>query len=162
MPVILSFSRIQQILAGIDVHSIIREIADGFVSYSQGRVVVPPVGEMIFEESRGDTHIKYGFIRGDAFFVIKIASGFYDNPGIGLPTTSGMMLLFSQKTGEPLCIMLDEGHLTQVRTAAAGAVVAQHFAPRHIRKAGIFGAGVQGRMQLEYLRHVRGVSEAMV
>jgi len=162
MPVILSFSQIQQILARIDIRSIIREIEDGFVAYSQGHVVVPPVGEMIFEEARGDTHIKYGFIRGDDFFVIKIASGFYDNAKIGLPTSSGMMLLFSQKTGEPLCIMLDEGCLTQVRTAAAGAVVAQHFAPRRIRRVGIFGAGMQGRMQLEYLRCVRDVREAIV
>jgi len=162
MTVILSISQIHQILARIDIHGIIREIAEGFVAYSCGRVVVPPVGEMIFEESRGDTHIKYGFIRGDDFFVIKIASGFYDNPRIGLPTSSGMMLLFSQKTGEPLCIMLDEGHLTQVRTAAAGAVVAQHFAPRRIRRVGILGAGMQGRMQLEYLKYVRDVQEAIV
>jgi len=162
MPVILNIPQIHEILGKLDVREIIRAIADGFVAYSQGRVVVPPVGEMIFEESRGDTHIKYGFIRGDDFFVIKIASGFYDNARIGLPTSSGMMLLFSQKSGEPLCIMLDEGHLTQVRTAAAGAVAARHFAPRRIRRAGIFGAGIQGRMQLEYLRHVRGVPEAIV
>jgi ornithine cyclodeaminase len=162
MPVIVNLSQIKEILSRIDAVDIIREIAAGFVAYSQDRVVVPPVGEMIFEEPRGDTHIKYGFIRGDDFFVIKIASGFYDNADLGLPTGSGMMLLFSQKTGEPLCIMLDEGYLTQIRTAAAGAVVAQHFAPRIIRRVGIFGAGTQGRMQLEYLKHVRDVNEAMV
>lgn len=162
MPVILSLSRINEILGRIDVREIIREIEDGFVAYSQGRVEVPPVGELIFDEPRGDVHIKYGYIHGDDYFVIKIASGFYDNARIGLPTGSGMMLLFSSKTGVPLCILLDEGHLTQIRTAAAGAVAARYFAPRQVRRAGIFGAGVQGRMQLEYLRYVRDVREAVV
>ena len=162
MPVILNLSQINEILDRIDVREIIREIEDGFVAYSQGQVEVPPVGELIFDEPRGDVHIKYGYIQRDDYFVIKIASGFYDNPRIGLPTGSGMMLLFSRKTGVPLCILLDEGHLTQVRTAAAGAVAARYFAPRQVRRVGIFGAGVQGRMQLEYLRYVRDVREAVV
>jgi len=117
---------------------------------------------LLFDEPRGDTHIKYGYIRGDDYYVIKIASGFYDNPRIGFPVTSGLMLLFSQKTGEPICVLLDEGYLTQVRTAAAGAVVAQYFAPARVRRVGIFGAGVQGRMQLEYLRYVRDVRDVIV
>jgi len=162
VPVILNLSQIKEILGGIDVREIIREIEDGFVAYSQGRVEVPPVGELIFDEPRGDVHIKYGYIHKDDYYVIKIASGFYDNSRVGLPTGSGMMLLFSQKTGVPLCILLDEGYLTQIRTAAAGAVAARYFAPRQVRRAGIFGAGVQGRLQLEYLRHVRDVREAVV
>jgi ornithine cyclodeaminase len=117
---------------------------------------------LIFDEPRGDTHIKYGFIKGDDYYVIKVASGFYDNPKSGLPAGSGLMLLFSQKTGELICILLDEGHLTQVRTAAAGAIAAKYFAPGQIRRVGIFGAGTQGRMQLEYLRCVRDVRDATV
>jgi ornithine cyclodeaminase len=159
---ILSLRQIQAILNKIDPRTIVKEIADGFVAYSQGKVVVPPVGELIFDEPRGDTHIKYGYIRGDDYYVVKIASGFYDNPKIGLPASSGLMLLFSQKTGELICVLLDEGHLTQVRTAAAGAVAAQYFAPAEVRRVGIFGAGVQGRMQLEYLRYVRKVQDVIV
>jgi len=124
--------------------------------------VVPPVGELVFEEPRGDTHIKYGYIKGDDHYVVKIASGFYDNPKLGLPTSSGLMLLFSQKTGSLIGILLDDGHLTQVRTAAAGAVVGRFFAPRTVRRVGILGAGVQGRLQLEYLRRVRDFTDAMV
>lgn len=162
MAVILNLAQINEILNTIDPRRLIGEIAEGFVAYSQGKVVVPPVGELVFDEPRGDMHIKYGYIKPDEYYVIKIASGFYDNPKIGLPTSFGLMLLFSQKTGALISILLDEGLLTQVRTAAAGAVVAQHFAPRQIRGVGIFGAGIQGRMQLQYLRHVRDVREAMV
>ena len=57
----------------------IQAIEEGFIAYSQGKVVVPPVGELIFNEPPGDVHIKYGYIKGDEYFVIKIASGFYEN-----------------------------------------------------------------------------------
>jgi ornithine cyclodeaminase len=151
MPVILGLAQIKDALRGLDV---VGAMEEGFVAYSRGRVVVPPVGEMIFEDPPGDVHIKYGYVKGDDVYVIKVASGFYENPKLGLSSSNGLMLLFSQKTGELLAVLLDEGHLTNVRTAAAGAVVAKYLAPRKVTRIGILGAGIQGRMQLEYLRGV--------
>ncbi len=163
MTTILNLEQIRDALTRLDpVTAIIPAIEAGFVAYSRGMVVVPPVGELVFDRPRGDMHIKYGYIKDDDFFVIKAVSGFYDNPSIGLPTCSGLMLLFSQKTGELISILLDEGLLTHVRTAAAGAVAARYFAPRTVRRAGVFGAGIQGRLQLEYLRHVREFRDAVV
>jgi len=163
MPAVLNLKQIQEALKLIDpVEVIIRSIEEGFVAYSQGKVVVPPIGELVFEEPRGETHIKYGYIRHDDYYVIKIASGFYDNIKLGLPTSSGLMLLFSQKTGELIAVLIDDGYLTQVRTAAAGAVVGKYFAPQKVRRVGVFGAGVQGRMQVEYLRYVRDFKDVIV
>jgi len=163
MPAVLNLDQIKQALKQIDpVEVIIKSIEEGFVAYSQGKVVVPPIGELVFEEPRGETHIKYGYIRHDDYYVIKIASGFYDNIKLGLPTSSGLMLLFSQKTGELVAILIDDGYLTQVRTAAAGAVVGKYFAPQKVRRVGVFGAGVQGRMQVEYLRYVRDFKDVIV
>jgi ornithine cyclodeaminase len=159
MPAVISLPEILEAVRGIDPLPLIEE---GFVAYSEGRAVVPPVGEMIFDRPPGDVHIKYGYIRGDDHYVIKIASGFYDNPKIGLPSGNGMMLLFSQKTGELECLLLDEGYLTNLRTAAAGAVAAKYLARQDLRTVGILGAGIQGRMQLEYLRRVRDFEEALV
>jgi len=159
MTVQVSLAEIKEALRGLDPIPLIEE---GFCAYSRGEVVVPPIGEMIFEDPPGDVHIKYGYIKGDDYYVIKIASGFY---GIERPDSylsNGMMLLFDRRTGEPKAILLDEGHLTNVRTAAAGAVAAKYLAPEKVVRAGILGAGVQGRMQLEYLRRVREFSEVMV
>jgi len=146
-----NLDQIKQAMKNIDVIKIIEE---GFVAYSQGKVVVPPVGEMIFEEPPGETHIKYGFIKNDDYYVIKIASGFYGNYKLDLPSNYGLMLLFSQKTGFLSCILFDEGWLTAVRTAAAGAVAARYLAPKNISRIGIFGAGEQGRLQLGYLKGI--------
>jgi len=142
---------IKKILETTDVIKIIEE---GFISYSKGNVVVPPVGEMIFDEAPGECHIKYGFIKEDDYFVIKVATGFYNNPKLNLPASDGLMLLFSQKTGQLLCILLDEGHLTNVRTAAAGAIASKYMAPKKVNRIGVFGAGIHGRMQPIYLQKV--------
>jgi len=82
------------------------------------------------------------------------ASGFYDNPKLGLPSSGGLMLLFSQKTGELISVLLDNGYLTNVRTATAGAIAAKYMAPSKVNRIGIFGAGVHGRMQPIYLQKV--------
>jgi ornithine cyclodeaminase len=159
MPVVVTLAEIKSALSRIDPIPLIEE---GFAAYSRGETVVPPVGELVFHRPPGDVHIKYGYIKDDDFYVIKIASGFYDNPKLGLPSGDGLMLVFSQKTGVLEAILLDEGHLTNLRTAVAGAVVAKHMAPRRITAVGILGAGVQGRMQLDWLRRVRTFDEAVV
>jgi ornithine cyclodeaminase len=51
------------------------------------------------------------------------------------------MLIFSQKTGILCSILLDEGYLTDLRTAAAGDIVAKYLAPRIVSKIGIIGTG---------------------
>jgi len=153
---------LNQILNALPAIDLIDVIEQGFIAYSKGEVVVPPVGEMIFEEPPGDVHIKYGYIRSDDHFVIKIASRFYNNPGLGLPSSGGMMLLFSQKTGQPLAALLDEGKLTDLRTAAAGAIAAKHLAPTHVRRIGIVGTGIQARLQLRQLKSVTTCRAATV
>ena len=148
MPEIFDRAQIERALQQVDVTAAIEE---GFVSYSEGKVVVPPVGELLFDDPPGDVHIKYGYIKGDDYFVIKVASGFYGNVALGLSPADGLMLVFSQKTAQLRCILLDDGHLTNVRTAAAGAVVARYLAPKKVERIGVFGAGVQGKMQVEAL-----------
>jgi len=159
MTEIFNLSQIKEALKNIDP---IQAVEEGFVAYSQGKVVVPPVGEMIFKRPPGDVHIKYGYITGDEYYVIKIASGFDENIKLNLPTCLGLMLVFKQKTGELACILLDEGYLTNIRTAAAGAVVAKYLAPRNVRRVGIFGAGIQGKMQLEYLKSTVDCDDVIV
>ena len=151
--------QINSVLDDIDLTTLIEE---GFVAYSQGRVVVPPVGELVMTDPPGEAHIKYGYITGDDYFVIKVATGFYENVNLGIPTGTGLMLVFSQKTGELLSVLLDESHLTNIRTAAAGAVAARYLAPKNVERIGIYGAGVQGRLQLKYLRPLVDCRKVMV
>ena len=132
------------------------------MSYSEGRVITPPVGELVFDNPPGDTHIKYGFIKNDNHFVIKIASGFYENVKYNLPTGSGLMLVFSKKTGFLENILVDEGYLTNVRTAIAGKIVAKYLAPSKIKKIGVFGTGEMAKMQVIYLKDLIECKDILV
>jgi len=155
----LSLKEIKAALPSVDLMA---EIEQGFVAYSQGRAVVPPIGELIMQDPPGEVHIKYGYIAGDDYYVIKIASGFFENPKLDLPSSNGLMLVFSQKTGTLEAVLLDEGHLTDIRTAVAGAITAKHLAPSSIERIGIVGTGVQARLQLEYLAPVTDCRDVLV
>lgn len=139
-----------------------QEIESGFAAYSEGRAVVPPVGELVLEDPPGEVHIKYGYITGDDYYVIKVASGFYENAKQGLPSGNGLMLLFDQKTGAPCAVLLDEAFLTDIRTAVAGAVAAKYLAPSSVSCIGIFGTGVQARLQLQHLMPVTDCRDVIV
>jgi ornithine cyclodeaminase len=154
---IIPLEQIKEILPSLDL---IPAIEEGFIAYSANQSVVPPVGELILD--KGEVHIKYGYIKQDNYYVIKVASGFYDNPKLGLPSSNGLMLLFSQETGELVSILLDEGYLTDVRTAIAGAIAAKHIASDNVERIGIVGTGIQARLQLQYLSRVISCKQVLV
>jgi ornithine cyclodeaminase len=138
----------------VNVPALIEEIAQGFIDFTAGRVVVPPVGYLGFTEPTGDVHLKYGYVKGGDVFVIKVAAGFPQNSALGFPTGDGCMLVFSSHTGFLLAVLLDRSRLTDLRTAVAGAVAARALAPKIISRIGIIGTGVQARLQPLMLEHV--------
>lgn len=64
------------------------------------------------------------------------------------------MAVFSQTTGVLDGILLDNGWLTDLRTAAAGALFARHLGPKVVTAIGMVGTGVQARFQLLLLKEV--------
>jgi ornithine cyclodeaminase len=147
---VLNQLEIKKLLKTIDLEKVIEE---GFISYSNKLAVIPPVGELLFSEPPGEVHIKYGYIINEKYYVIKIASGFPNNIDFKLSNGQGMMLLFDQKTGKPISILLDNGYLTDVRTAIAGRICARQFSNK-ITGIGVIGTGTQAKIQLEYLSSI--------
>ena len=153
---------LDEIKSQIDVPKMIQAIEDGFVLYSEDKVVVPPVGFLNFKEPPGDVHIKYGYVKDDDVYVLKVASGFYDNEKLGVPFADGVILVFSQQTGHLKLVLHDQCWLTDMRTAAAGAVAARHLAPKNVSCIGIIGTGGQARMQLELLKDIVDCQQCLV
>ncbi len=158
----LDHSEIKKIISEAPQTSLMEAIEIAFTSYSNGQSVVPPVGTLSFENPPADVHIKYGYIREDKYYVIKIASGFYENPAMDLSSSNGLNLVFNQKTGLLETILLDQGYLTDIRTAVAGAIVAKHLAPPKVERIGIVGTGIQARLQLKYLKDVVDCNQVTV
>jgi ornithine cyclodeaminase len=134
----------------LSIPRVLEAIEQGFKIYSRGEAVVPPVASLHFDSPPGDCHIKYGYAKSGKYYVVKVASGFCDNPKLGLGPNNGLMLLFDKKTGSPVCFLLDNGYLTDIRTAAAGYVAAKCLAPKTISCVGIVGTGAQAFYQLKF------------
>lgn len=156
---ILSRDQIEKTLS---IPKVLKAIEQGFRLYSQGEAVIPPIGSLHFEYPTGDCHIKYGYSKRGKYYIVKIASGFYENPKHGLPSNNGLMILFDKETGKPVCILLDEGYLTDIRTAAAGYIAAKCLAPKTVGCIGIVGTGAQAYYQLKYLSSATRCSRAMI
>ena len=133
-----------------------------FAALASGTVVMPPVLSMAIPEANGEVDVKTAYIPGFDGFAIKVSPGFFDNPKIGLPSLNGLMILFSAKTGLVEALLLDNGYLTDVRTAAAGAVAARHLAPASVDTAGVIGTGTQARLQMEAAHLARPFRKVLV
>jgi ornithine cyclodeaminase len=133
-----------------------------FVALASGKVVMPPIMSMQIAEHHGEVDVKTAYMPGLDTFAIKMSPGFFDNPKIGLPSVNGLMVQFSATTGLVQAVLLDNGYLTDVRTAAAGAVAAKWLSRPEARIAGIIGTGTQARLQLEALTLVRPIRKAAI
>ncbi|MTI45096.1 ornithine cyclodeaminase [Roseibium hamelinense] len=126
------------------------------------KVVMPPVLSFHIPEHNGEIDVKTAYVPGIDSFAIKMSPGFFDNPKLGLPSLNGLMVLFSSHTGLVEALLLDNGYLTDVRTAAAGGVAAKWLSRKDSKSVGILGAGTQARLQLKALTLVREIEEAFV
>lgn len=126
------------------------------------KVVMPPILRLDIAEHNGEVDVKTAYLPGLDSFAIKMSPGFFDNPKLGLPSLNGLMVLLSARTGVPEALLLDNGYLTAVRTAAAGAVAARWLSREDARRAAVIGAGEQARLQLKALTLVRGIESASV
>ena len=133
-----------------------------FAALATKAVAMPPILRLDIPEHRGEVDVKTAYVPGIDSFAIKISPGFFGNPGLGLPSTNGMMVVLSARTGLVQALLLDNGYLTDVRTAAAGAVAARHLARADARTAAILGAGMQAEMQLRALALVRPLTGARI
>ncbi|MFB9148577.1 cyclodeaminase [Roseovarius ramblicola] len=146
---------------GLDLDTV-KVIERAFGALSDGGVVMPPVMSMDLAEAHGEVDVKTAYIPGFDGFAIKVSPGFFDNPKLGLPSLNGLMILFSAQTGLVEAVFLDNGYLTDLRTAAAGAVAAQYLAPDLVHTAGVIGTGVQARLQARAARLVRPYDRLLI
>jgi len=155
-----------------DEKAVIRAMADGFAAFSAGKFNVPPIQTMgaapcaLFAVSPHDaaqTCVKSGYITGDEYYVVKVAGGgWLANADVGMSPNTGLMQIYSQRTGRLEALLLDEGLLTEIRTAAAGALASSLLAPKDVRAVGILGTGVQARWQLRFLKNVTPCRKCIV
>lgn len=122
-------------------------VKQAVASTGTDRAVVGVPGELLFDDPRGDCHVKYGYLQDEAHFVVKVATGFSGNAARGLPVSGGVVLLFSRRSGALQAVLHDAGQLTSWRTAAAGALASRALARPDARRIAVLGTGEQAELQ---------------
>jgi ornithine cyclodeaminase len=133
-----------------------RAVLAAFEAIAGGAVEAPD--ELALRLStRGEVHIKGGWLTGQRWLVFKVATGSFPVAGNG-----GCSLLVDSRTGVVGALIDDGGWLTEMRTAAAGALAADLLAVDGPLAVAVIGTGVQARFQLAALRARREVRSVRV
>jgi ectoine utilization protein EutC len=140
----------------------IQVVEDAFTSLATKRVEMPPIMRIDIPSYNGEVDVKSAYVEGLDYFAIKVSTGFFDNVKLGLPSGNGLMMLFHSQTGKPEALLLDNGYLTDMRTAAAGAVATKHLSRQDARTVGVIGTGSQARYQVEAISRVRPIERVLV
>lgn len=94
-------------------------------------------------------HAMPAWLRDGDLVGLKWIAAFPENRSRGLPAITGLMVLNNAATGVPTWIM-DAARITAARTAAVSGVALRLFAPPHVQRVLLVGAGgVQGRVHRE-------------
>ncbi|WP_067804956.1 hypothetical protein [Actinomadura formosensis] len=158
-PAVLTEEQVRELLPLSEALDVTR---DALIAQAQGEVTQPDPWHLDIPASRGEVHVKGAWQHGAEYFAVKFATGFYGNGDKGLPVASGLSIIADATTGFPVAVALDNGYLTEARTAAAGALATHALARSDARVAAVIGPGMQGRAQMQALLELREVEELRV
>ncbi len=145
----------------VSMKEAIEAVKEAFILVAQKKIVSPARTHLDLEAHLGTSLIMPSYLPGREKIGVKIINLYEKNPQLGLPYSFALMLVFDALDGAPLALM-EASTLTALRTGAASGLATQLLARREARVAAIFGAGFQGRHQLEAVQQVRPLLLAYV
>lgn len=137
----------------VDLPGLIETAEQAFIAQSNNKGSAPAYINM--QVGSHFAHYKAGYREGAQHFSVKYSGGFWANSEKGLPVDYGYVVVHDSATGKPELMFLDQGIITDYRTAAAGAVASKYAAKEHSFVVGVIGTGIQARLQVEALQYVR-------
>jgi alanine dehydrogenase len=139
----------------------IKIVKGAFAQLSAGKAVVPVRTQLEVTGHEGITLFMPAYLQKSDDLGVKIVSVFPRNLEMGLPTIHALVAVVDAETGRPAAVM-DGTYLTALRTGAASGAATDLLARMDARVAAVFGAGVQGRTQLEAVCQVRDIEKAWI
>lgn len=158
MPLLLNREDVMSVL---DMPACMDVVEKAFAEMAGGTAVLPL--RIAIKPPDGLALYMPAYLKEMGALACKVVTVYKQNPErFSIPTTIGKVLLQNPESGEVVCIM-DGGYLTAVRTGAGSGVATKYLARTgRGQVAGIFGAGVQARMQLWAVAVARELSGAIV
>lgn len=134
-----------------------------YASLSDGKAVVPLRTHLAIPNSDAVSLFMPAYVnsKDNQALAIKAVSLFPDNPSRGLTFIQATVLVFAPDTGQVLAL-LEGSSLTAIRTGAASGAAIDLLAREDSKVVAIFGAGTQGRTQLEAACTARNIKTAFI
>ena len=157
----LRYISTEEIKQTLTMAEAIRAVKEALVQLSTGQARVPVRTSLEIPEFRTTALVMPAYLPRTKRIGLKLISLCEDNPAKGLPLAQAVTLIMDAERGTPLAVM-DATYLTAVRTGAASGAATDALARKDARVAAIFGAGVQGKTQLEAVAAVRPIRKALI
>jgi ornithine cyclodeaminase/alanine dehydrogenase-like protein (mu-crystallin family) len=151
----------KQIREAVRMKDIIDAVETAFIELSSGHAEMPVRAYISIAEPQGIALFMPSYMKPTEMIGIKTITLFEDNRTTGIPYIQGMVCLFDGINGTPMAV-LDGMTITALRTGAASGLATRLLARRNSATCAIFGAGVQGRTQLEAVCAVCNIEEAII
>ncbi|MEW5830466.1 MAG: ornithine cyclodeaminase family protein [Chloroflexota bacterium] len=134
-----------------------------YAALSGGRAEVPLRTHLTVSPHNAASLFMPAFVQMDdgEALAVKVVSLFPDNPKRGLAFIQAAVLALEADTGRAVAL-LEGSSLTAIRTGAGSGAAIDELSRPESRTAAVFGAGVQGRTQLEAACAVRRIETAWV
>jgi ornithine cyclodeaminase/alanine dehydrogenase-like protein (mu-crystallin family) len=129
-----------------------------FLALNDSKVTVPSALAWDFPRVHGEVHVKGAHLYDSDLFTFKVSTGFFSNVEFGVATGSGIVMVFDSGSGYPRGILMDNGYLTDLRTAAGVALATSHLTADGPLRVAVLGAGALARLQVRLLRSVRDIA----
>ncbi|NJC96200.1 MAG: ornithine cyclodeaminase [Anaerolineales bacterium] len=140
----------EEVRKALPMNEAIEAMKKAFASLSNGTAVVPLRTRLPIPNSDALSLFMPAYVHAEdgRALAIKAASLFPTNPARGLAYIQAAVLVFDPETGRAQAL-LEGSSLTATRTGAAGGAAIDLLSRADSKVAAIFGAGAQGRTQLE-------------
>jgi ornithine cyclodeaminase len=141
----------------------IEAMKDAYASLSGGTAVVPLRTRIAIPGSEALSLFMPAFVsaQGGNALAIKVVSLFPTNPSRGLAYIQAAVLVIDAETGQAIAL-LEGSSLTAIRTGAASGAAIDLLSRPESKVVAVFGAGAQGRTQLEAACSARNVETAYI
>jgi ornithine cyclodeaminase len=149
------------IRAVVGFEDVVDPVADALIDFSRG-LGDAPVAVFAPQGAVGDVHVKSAWLPGRPIFTVKVATWFRERARRKGTPGSGIVAAFDATTGDLCALLEDEHHLSDIRTAAAGALAARTLARADAAMLGVLGTGVQAYLQVLATAAERPIREVRV
>ena len=153
----------EDVRRALPMNEAIEAMKNAFASLSSGTAVVPLRTHLPIPNSEALSLFMPAFVSSQegSALAIKVVSLFPTNPARGLAYIQAAVLVFDPETGRAIAL-LEGSSLTAIRTGAAGGAAIDLLARPDSKVVAIFGAGAQGRTQLEAACTARRLDTAFI